>query len=300
MTTDTGLRTPDAGQIFDLGYQPYTGPRQGRVRACWSLYSTSLKAAFGIGRGGKAKIIPFALLGFAVIPALIALGIATLLGENFSPIRYSNYLVITSLLLTLFCAVVAPEMLCPDRRNRTLSLYFAHAITRTDYVAMKALALLTALLVIALVPQAILFLGNSFAAVSATRYIRDNLEVIPRIVLAGALVSVFLAALALAAASLTPRRIFAAGGFIALFLISTAVANAIWETFRTEPARWIMLLAFGDLPFAATAWVFGERYSEGSLAARTDLPGAVLFLAVLAYSAVALLIVVWRYLEWEP
>ena len=299
---ESGLRTPDspAGRIFDLGYQPYRGPRQGRGRACWALYSAGLKAAFGIGRGGKAKIVPFALLGLAVIPAAIALGIAALLDESFSPIRYSNYLETTSLLLTLFCAAVAPELLCPDRRHRTLSLYFAHAIGRLDYAAMKALSLLTALLAIALLPQAILFVGNTLAAEDNLAYVRDNLDLVPRILLAAGMVSLYLAMVALAVASLTPRRIFAAGGFIALFFISTATANVLWETFETEPARATMLFALGELPFAATSWVFGERYGPGSLADRTDLPGALLFLAVLTWAAAGLLVVVWQYLRWEP
>jgi len=292
--------TATAGRIFDLGYQPYRGPRQGRARACWAIYSNALRNAFGLGRGNKAKIIPFGLLFLALIPAMIALGIATLLGENFSPIRYSSYMDYTSLLLLLFCATVAPELLCPDRRNRTLSLYFAHAITRLDYVVMKGGALLTALLVITLVPEAILFLGNTFSALDGAKYVRENADVLPRILVAGTLVSVYLAMIALAAAALTSRRVFAAGGLLALFFISQGVAIAIWETFETEAARLIMLVSFGEVPFAATSWVFVVAPGPGSLAARTDLPGALLFAVCLAYAAAALLIVLWRYLNWEP
>jgi ABC-2 type transport system permease protein len=289
-----------AGQIFDLGYQPYEGPRQGRGRSLWAIYSYSLRTAFGIGRGGKAKIIPFTLLGLAIIPAAIALGIATLLGESLSPIRYSNYLETTSLIQTLFCATVAPELLCPDRRNRVLSLYFAHAITRLDYAVMKGAALLGALLVMALLPQVLLFLGNTLAAKDGFAYLRDNLDVLPRILTAGVLLSVYLAGLSLAVASLTPRRIFAAGGFIALFLISTATANVIWETFETQPSRAAMFFALGDLPFAATSWVFGVAYGSGSLAERTHLPGALLFAVTAAWAVLGLAVVVWRYLRWQP
>jgi ABC-2 type transport system permease protein len=292
--------TAPTGQIFDLGYQPYTGPRQGRGRARWALYSSSLKMAFGIGRGGRAKVIPFLLLGFALVPAAIQLGIVAVIGDQFTPIRYDNYLTITSLLQTLFCAMVAPELLCPDRRNRTLSLYFAHAISRMDYALMKSLALLTALLSIALGPQVLLFIGHVLSAGSALDYLKDNFDVIPRIVAASALVSLLLGSLALAVASLTARRIFAAGGFIALTLISTATANAIWETFQTNGARITMLFALGDLAFGAVTWIFDVPYEPGGLAASTDLPGVVLVLATLAWAFGALLLVTWRYLRWEP
>jgi ABC-2 type transport system permease protein len=293
------LSAPATGQIFDLGYQPYTGPRQGRWRARWALYGTGLRAAFGIGRGVRAKIVPFALLGLAVIPAAIQLGIVALVSDQFSIIRYDNYLNITSMLQMLFCAAVAPELLCPDRRNRTLSLYFAHPISRLDYVLMKGLALYTALLAIALGPQVMLFAGRMLAATSGWQYFRDNIEVIPRIVLAGLLVSLFLGSLALALASLTPRRVFAAGGFIALMLISTATANAIWETFRTDAARLVMLVALGNLPFGAISWVFNVPYGTDSLADRTNLPGELLVLTTLAWSGAAMFLVAWRYLRWQ-
>jgi ABC-2 type transport system permease protein len=291
---------PRTGQIFDLGYQPYTGPRQGRGRARLALYFTSLRQAFGIGRGGRAKIVPFALLGFAIIPAAIQLGIVALIGDQFTPVRYDNYLDITSLLQILFCATVAPELLCPDRRNRTLSLYFAHPISRLDYAAMKAAALLTALLAIALGPQVFLFIGRALGADGGLDYIRDNADVIPRILFAAGTVSLYLAMLALAIASLTARRIFAAGGFIALLLISSAAAGAVWSAFETGAARAVILLSLGELPFDATSWIFGVPFGEGSLAAATDLPGELLFIATLAWAALALLVVVWRYATWEP
>jgi hypothetical protein len=196
--------------------------------------------------------------------------------------------------------VVAPELLCPDRRNRTLSLYFAHAISRMDYALMKGLALFTALLSIALGPQVLLFLGQLLAAGSALDYLRDNLDVLPRIVVGSALVSFFLGSLALAVAAMTARRIFAAGGFIALMLISTATANAIWETFQTNGARITMLFALGDLAFGAISWVFEVPYEAGSLAYQTDLPGAVLFVATITWAVGGLLVVAWRYLRWEP
>ena len=292
--------TAATGQVFDLGYQPYTGPRQGRGRARLALYTQSLRQAFGIGRGGRAKIVPFSLLGLALIPAAIQLGIVALLGDQFTPVRHDNYLDITSLLQILFCATVAPELLCPDRRNRTLSLYFAHAISRLDYAAMKAAALLTALLAIALGPQAFLFLGRLLATRDSWGYLTDNIDLIPRILAAALTVSVYLAMLALAVASLTARRIFAAGGFIAALLISSATAGALWEVFGTGAARAAMLVSLGELPFDATAWTFGVPFGEGSLAERTDLPGELLFLATLMWAAAGLLVVVWRYLVWEP
>jgi ABC-2 type transport system permease protein len=288
------------GQVFDLGYQPYRGPRQGRVRACLALYTNSLKTAFGIGRGGRAKIFPWSMLGISIIPAFIGIGIAALLNQRLAIFRFENWLDITALILTLFSAVVAPELLCPDRRNRVLNLYFAHAITRLDYAAMKGAALMTALLVMTLVPQVVLFLGYAFADRDTVAYVRANAAVLPRVLVAAVTVSLFLGMIALAIASLTPRRILAAGATVAVFLISTATATALWATFESGPARLLMLVSLAELPFAATSWIFGTAYGPQSLAEQTDLPGALLFALTFAYGAAAAALLAWRYARWQP
>ena len=45
-----------AGTIYDLGYQRYGGQRLGRNNAIANLIRYSFRAAFGIGRGPKAKL----------------------------------------------------------------------------------------------------------------------------------------------------------------------------------------------------------------------------------------------------
>ena len=56
------------GSIYDLGYQGYSGPRLGRRSAVLALFTQTFRSAFGIGRGGRAKIAPFTL-GRACHPA---------------------------------------------------------------------------------------------------------------------------------------------------------------------------------------------------------------------------------------
>ena len=69
------MTTPE-GQIFDLGYQSYDGPREGRMRARKALFVNGVRTSFGIGRGALSKILPIlfftAVLAPAVILALIA------------------------------------------------------------------------------------------------------------------------------------------------------------------------------------------------------------------------------------
>jgi ABC-2 type transport system permease protein len=60
------------GNIYDLGYRTYDGARLGRRYAIQSLFTYSLRSAFGLGRRTTSKIIPLALASFVFIPAAIA------------------------------------------------------------------------------------------------------------------------------------------------------------------------------------------------------------------------------------
>ena len=74
MRTDTpqGPGTPAAGGVIhDLGYQRYDGPRLGRSQIVTALAWHSFRAAFGFGRGAKAKIVPLAALIGICLPAVV-------------------------------------------------------------------------------------------------------------------------------------------------------------------------------------------------------------------------------------
>ena len=87
-----------SGSIYDLGYQGYHGPRLGRPAVALGLLIQTLRAAYGIGRGGRAKIVPFLMLALSVLPAILAVGIAALAAqagagaelEEASPIRHER------------------------------------------------------------------------------------------------------------------------------------------------------------------------------------------------------------------
>src|SRR6266540_4073794 len=136
------------GSIYDLGYQGYEGPRLGRPAAIRALFWHTVRSCYGIGRGGRAKIAPFALAALALLPAIVGVGIAALakqtgdvgqLVESASPIRYATYHGLISTLVMLFCAVQAPELLGRDQRFGVLPVYFSRALARLDYAVAKVL-----------------------------------------------------------------------------------------------------------------------------------------------------------------
>ena len=66
----SGEMAAPGGVIHDLGYQHYEGPRLGRPAIIRALYWHSLRSAFGIGRGVRAKIVPVLTFAIMCLPAV--------------------------------------------------------------------------------------------------------------------------------------------------------------------------------------------------------------------------------------
>ena len=157
-----------------------------------TLYVHGLRSAFGLGRRTSSKIFPFALAIFAFVPAIIQLGVGAIVSgvdEHVELFKHEDYFSYVRIILVLFCAAVAPEIVGRDQRNRTLSLYFSRAVTRFDYALAKLAALTSAMLVLTLGPQLLLFLGNGMAADDLSGYIADNWDLVFPIVAGSVLLS---------------------------------------------------------------------------------------------------------------
>ena len=241
------------GSIYDLGYRGYEGPRLGRGHAIRSLFTHSLKSTFGIGRGARAKIAPLALGAMAVVPAVAFVGILALaarfgegtsdLIEANSPFGYHTYFGTMSTFVILFCAAQAPELFGRDQRHGVLSLYFARALRRSDYTLARIAGFVTALLILQLFPQTVLFLGRVVLAPDVVAKIGDDVSSIPPILVQGLLSSLLLGGLAMAVSAFTPRRAYATAGIIALFVIPSIVAGVVAGIGSTDVGNVLFLLS---------------------------------------------------------
>lgn len=290
-----GLRESSTGAIYDLGYQAYDGPRLGRRAAVATLYWSSLRQAFGLGRSGRAKIIPWGLSAFAVIPAAVAAAVSALVPVGgASPFTYDNYLFSMASILALFVAAQAPEIVSGDQRNSVLSLYFSHALKRGDYALAKLGALATAIYLICLVPLLVLFLGAVLAAADVVQAFGDQLENVPQMLGAPLIYAVPLAALGMAIAAYTPRRAYATGAIIAVFIVTAAIAGIL------EQATSGMVSRLGPLlnPFVvldgARVWLLGEPAPDSPI--RTMRLAEPLYGALaLAIAGIGSAVTLWRY-----
>lgn len=252
-----------AGNIYDLGYRHYEGARLGRRAAIISLYLYTLRGAFGLGRRTAAKIMPVAITIIAFIPAVVQLGIAGLLSDDVEIIRPENYFGFVEAPIALFCAAVAPEICGRDMRQRTLSLYFSRALSRTDYALAKLAAFATAIAFLTLVPQVLLVVGNGLASDSLVDFVRDSWEDFPRTVAAGAALAVTAAAVSLAIASQTSRRAYATVAVVAWFLLTLPIAGILVFGIGGVGRLAVFLSPF-DFMYGAVAWVFNAEVGTES------------------------------------
>ena len=66
--TDPSAATPAGGSVIhDLGYRPYTGARVGPGAIARALTLTGFRNAFGLGRSGRSKVLPFILLVISIV-----------------------------------------------------------------------------------------------------------------------------------------------------------------------------------------------------------------------------------------
>lgn len=151
------------GVIHDIGYRGYDGPREGTRALVLSLYVTGFRHAFGLGRSGRSKVLPFLLLGLGATPAVIVVGVVTMIGLDALPVSYAAYLSQIQMLVALFAAAQAPVLVSRDLRYRSIVLYLARPLSPALFALTRWASLATAILVFTLLPTLVLYVGGLLA-----------------------------------------------------------------------------------------------------------------------------------------
>jgi ABC-2 type transport system permease protein len=209
-----------AGVIHDIGYRSYEGVRLGRGAIVAALTWHSLRSAFGLRRGAKAKIIPVITFVIMCLPAVVSAASLALSPGRAQLVPYDTYVpTLRVLVLVVFLAAQAPELVSRDLRSHTLPLYFARPIRRIDYPAAKLAAFFLACLILIEVPLLLLYLGTVAQVHGGGAVWAQTRALIPGLLLGVAWAAV-LSSLGLLIASFSGRRAFATGG-VAVFLFLT-------------------------------------------------------------------------------
>ncbi len=225
MTAENSAPAGSGGVIHDIGYRHYTGPRLGRPAIVRALVWHSLRSSVGIGRGAKAKIIPVIAFVLMCLPA-VANAVAVAQGGH-RVVNYDTYLFqLRVLLMIIFVAAQAPELVSRDLRSHVLPVYFCRPLGRLDYPLAKLTALILACLALIEIPLLLLYLGTIAQASGPSAIWAQTRALIPGL-LVGLLWAVLLASIGLALASLSGRRAYATGSIAIYFFLSWILAGLL-------------------------------------------------------------------------
>ena len=255
-----------AGTVFDTGYQSYTGKREGRNRGRTAVFKDGIRTALGFGRGGRAKILPWFFIGamsaIATVMALV-IGAANRLGgagtaEQVNLPSHSDYNGIASIIMFVFAAVVGPELLCRDKRDGVINLYLVRPLTGSDYIVSRYAAFLCVVTVAAWIPQFILFLGLSMGDPKPLEYLSNHWIDIPRFLLAGLAMSLYVTTLGLLVASFTSRRAYASVFLVGLFAISSPFTLGMAEEMTGTAGQIVSMFSLTTIPVHVNDVIFGD------------------------------------------
>lgn len=288
--------TERTGVIHDIGYRTYDGPRAGRSEIARSLLWHGVLATFGFGRSGKAKILPFVLLGMTLVPAIVFVGIMSVIGLDGELLNYAGYHQSTSMFVIMFVAAQAPVLFTRDLRSGVISLYLARPLGAVTFALVRWASLLLAILAFVVTPLIVMFIGG----LSAGAEFSDQLPKL-LVALSGAvLLAVLLATVGATVASLTQRRGLAIGGSIVVLFFGLGLTVVLQEVGMEQgagqAATWLGLLS----PFVL---VDGLQHALGGATSSFEAPaesvatGLLQLVAALAAAAAALLLLVHRYLR---
>jgi ABC-2 type transport system permease protein len=296
------------GTVFDIGYQRYTGEREGRGRAWRGVFRDGVRIALGLGRGGRAKVLPWLFIGLisaiGTVMALVA-GAANLMqgdgtAERLNLPTHGDLYGIASIVLYVFGAIVAPELLCRDRREGVIQLYLVRPLTGGDYIAARWAAFLSVMVVAAWLPQIILFLGLSMGARVPGVYLQAHWLDVPRFLLAGVAMAAFITSLAMLTASFTTRRAYAAIFLVGLFVVSAPFTIGLAEELGGTAGQWISMFTLTNIPVHVNDIIFGQLSGVTEEAPARTLPAATRVGWYLAWTIVPSVLLWWRYRRMTP
>jgi ABC-2 type transport system permease protein len=272
------------GAIHDIGYRHYDGPRLGASYVRRSLFVDTARGAYGLGRSGRSKVVPFVLLTVMAAPAVV-MGIVTgYFNLPTLPLGYTEYAFALQVAVVIFLGSQAPVAVSRDLRFRVAPLYFSRPISRAQYVQAKYAGLATALFVLLALPVVLLFVGAMLAELP----LDDQLAGVARGLAGAAVLALVLAGIGLVIAALTPRRGLGVAAVVGVLLVSAGVqgiVRGLAEEFDNET-----LAGYAGLlnPFTLVDGVVSGPFGGDSVMATP--PDDPLMGAVFAMSAVAIVL----------
>jgi ABC-2 type transport system permease protein len=221
--------------IHDQGYRRFLGRREGRGNAWLVIAATAIRTML---RNRKF----LALLIVAWAPFIVR-AFQVYFSTNFSQIAFlaptaktfREFLEQQSLFVFFVTIYVGAGLIANDRRANALQIYLSKPLTRVEYIAGKATALVVFLLFVTWVPALLLLVVQVLFAGSFA-FVGKNLFLFPAITVFS-FVQVLVATFAmLALSSLSKSSRFVAVMYAGVILFTDAIQGMLWLMTRSSAA----------------------------------------------------------------
>lgn len=308
------------GVIYDVGYRPYEGAYRGRIAAMASMAWDDFKRGLGVKRTWKYKIWIYLLLLFEIGIGLFflltgqfveqvveATGVPeALVGEVFEIFRFSQFYDMSTSIIWFLCALVAPFLLCNDRKFNVYQLYLSRPIHSYDYLIAKAAAIFGILAMIVIVPGVLIFAGNLILAEDPMAYFGDNNAILLAMLGSGAVICFFYTSYSMAISSLTTSRSYAIGFILGLVILAGVLQGTLIFVVQDQ---WVQLFQFTDSVLRVNEFIFhgsipyidpsvaqqGPSIAQGVIEAGRPMDAWIYFVEVGAVILISWAIVLFSY-----
>jgi len=169
-----------------------------------------------------------------------------------------------SFFAVLICGVVAAQLIAEDRRAKALALYFSRPIRHIDYLCGKFLAGFFFVALLLLVPPVLMYLAE-IGISDVEGAAGEQLPMLLRSLLAGAVLGGALVTVALAVSACTDRTNYASLIFLGLMALSWILGVMLAEGIFKEP-KW-----FAVSPVASAHRVVYDLFPDTGQLRRTAL-----------------------------
>ncbi len=287
------------GTVYHLGYVPHEGPRLGRSGAMTAIVKDGVRRALGLRRKPREKLMPWLLIGAAVVPATVIVSLTFFLEEfNLGALNpfgsHGAYFEIIGTLSLLFVAFVTPTLLIPDRIHGVLEIYASRPVRAADYLLARAvaLALLTSLFI--LIPHVTLYIGiGGLHEEGLWAGLLENVAEVPPILGSTLAFVVGYGAPAFLISVYVARAATASGLFILVMLLTVALTAAIPSSSDAIFYKYLTLLSMSSNPLTVRDWLFDLEASTP--VTRAGLPSWAAAVALLAFAALTAVLAHRRY-----
>jgi ABC-2 type transport system permease protein len=250
-------------QILDRGYRRFEGHRSGLRGSMRSVAWHTTRSILGLGRPARHKVFPVIVIVVAFIPSLVFLALTAFIGDllegELRP-EYWEMFNFSILATVVFTALVAPEAIVRDRRDRMFSLYLSTPLSRPTYLVAKVVAVLLTMSIIVVGPALLALVGFTLQNLGPDGPVAW-LGVLGRLILAGLAICAVYTTLSLGVSSLTDRRAFASIAVV-LLMIGTATVTGLLIEEAGMSQNWHVINPVG-LAVEIAPRLFGDR-GEGA------------------------------------